>query len=228
MLMGLAGLTLTGCTPLTPASTVTVPVPSASVSGPHAWLEEEAALAQGFCFTWLRGLAPGEVARRMGARTLGDYAWQAGPDLSPDDASPGDGLLGDDEAELWITKSGDWALMVEFNGITGIEDDLLRHLSIGTRVISNYRNVEMDGRFVLVDNTTIEVDFDPATPDNPAGTQPALLAPQMRDLGLTGDPQGPYTEAALTLTARLTGIPFTAELLRDSTYLVAAIPDPLQ
>jgi hypothetical protein len=50
----------------------------------------------------------------------------------------------------------------------------------------------------------------------------------MAGLGLEDTSRRDYTEAALVLTERLTGVPLTAGLLHGSSLLAATIPDPLR
>ncbi|BCY08336.1 hypothetical protein L3i22_034240 [Actinoplanes sp. L3-i22] len=145
--------------------------------------------------------------------------------IHPWDSVPGPG---DDDAMLAITDTGHWSLMVEYNGVTAIDDDLLRRLSAGTRLVANYRNVEDDGRFVLADDGVIVADFEPAVPEPMSGSAPDRIRAEMAGLGWADSSRRDYNEAALVLTERLTGVPLTEELLSGSSFLAATIPDPLR
>lgn len=183
----------------------------------YDWLTGDPGFSgMGFCMTWLRGVSPGEFARRMAARVLGIYAWDALP------------VPGDDDALLAITDTGRWSLLVEYNGITAIEDDLVRSLSAGTRLVANYCNIEADNYFVVADDGVIVADFDPSYPQPISGSAPDRIRPDMAGLGLGDLSRTDYTEAALVLTERLTGAPLTEELLHGSNFLAATIPDPLR
>ncbi|MEU8820106.1 DUF6461 domain-containing protein [Actinoplanes sp. NPDC048796] len=240
-----APLLVTGCTsrspsPPPPPSPSSSPTPSSSPSADgrptaadYAWFERNDELTVAFCFIWVESLSPAEVLKRLAARPIGKSGWR-NDDYWSD--SPG---LRDREVVTAVTKVGNWSLIVEDNGTTAIEDDSLKRLSRATRVIANYRNVEGDGRFALVENGTIQVDFDPQDPTDRQGATPDRLLPDMAPAGLDmsespgldpADPayvDVPYTEAAFALTERQTHIPFTPTLLHSATYHLGALPDPL-
>ena len=187
-----------------------------AVAADYTWLTTDPGFTGlGFCLTWLRAVPPREFADRMSAHVLGAYRWDSLPD-------PGDNAL------VAITDTGQWSVMVEYNGVTAIEDRLITRLSRGSRLVANYRNVEFAGRFVLVDNGVIVADFDPATPDSMSGSDPHRIRAAMAGLGLEDKSRRDYTQAALVLTERLTGVPLTSGHLHQATFLAATIPDPLR
>jgi len=231
LLLGLAAVTA-GCSPAPPGP---APSPATTPAGPtaadYAWFEENEELTEGFCLTWVRSLTPEAVLSRLGARDLGDSGWRADGwfDL------PGERR---GEVVVAVTRVGQWTLMVEDNGVLCIDDDVVRKLSKGTRLIANFRNVEYDGAFTLAENGVVRVSFDPQDPTDRSGTDPDRLLADMKASGLdlsgvSVDPADPAyvdvpdTEAAFALTQRVTGLPLTAELLHSSTYRVGALPDPL-
>ncbi|BEL04573.1 hypothetical protein Q0Z83_027640 [Actinoplanes sichuanensis] len=224
-----AGLPITGCTRSTdgpapdPPPGPTAPSPptrwaprsAPAVAADYRWLTTDPKFSgMGFCLTWVRDLSPAEIARRIGARVGGVHPWKSIPEP------------GDDDAQLVITDTGGWSLVVEYNGFVALDDDLPKSLSAGTRLIANYLNVENDGRFVLVDDGRIVVDFDPSNPEPIYGTEPGLIRPDMAGLGFDDTSREDYTEAALVLTERLTGVPLTEGDLHGSDYLTATVPDP--
>ncbi len=218
-----------GCTPQPAAEPEpgTKPPPSRSGGSPtaadFAWFEQNDELTAGFCFTWVRELSAQEVLTRLRARDLGTHPWR--PDGWFDLPGQRRG-----EVVVAVTEVGGWAFLVEDSGFLGIEADVVRKLSRGTRLVSTYRNVEHDGQFLLAENGVVRVAFDPAYPAGRAGTEPDRLLPDMTASGLDpapADTDVPATEAAFALVQRITGVPFTAGLLHEATYRVGALPDPL-
>jgi len=204
--------------------------PTRATAADYAWFEKNGELTEGFCFTWVQTLSPEEVLSRLGARDLGVSRWRAGWFDLPGERRG--------EVVVAVTRVGGWTLMVEDNGLIGVDDDVVRKLSQGTRLIANYRNVEYDGEFTLAEGGVVQVSFDPQDPTDRSGADPDRLLADMKAVGLDlsgvgrdpADPSYvdvPYTEAAFALTQRVTGLPLTAEVLHSATYRVGALPDPL-
>ncbi|WP_189329834.1 DUF6461 domain-containing protein [Actinoplanes ianthinogenes] len=189
------------------------------------WFEqEEPGLAVCFTFSWLAGLTPEQVVRRIGGRPVGRFTWTDAPE------DPDDGVI------VLVTRAGDWALMIETYTMYGTYE-ATTELCRDTRLIANFRNVELDGMFLLAENGERLVDFDPYTAYSRSGERPDMLVPEMKALGFQVEqPTAPEpsptaefseTEAGFALAERLTRVPFTSELLNSSTYLAAVVPDPL-
>ncbi|GAA2715061.1 DUF6461 domain-containing protein [Actinoplanes palleronii] len=198
--------------------------PSAEVTAADfAWFERsEPRLAQCFTLTWLAGLVPERVVRRIDGRPVGYYGWADLP------AAPDDGVI------VAVTQAAGWALMVETYTRYGVAD-AVAELSKDTRLVADFRNVELDGRFLLAENGRTLVEFDPYTAYARTGARPDLLVDQMTavglkvtgpDLSVPSPPEIPETEAAFALTERLVTVPFTEDLLSSSKYLAAVVPDP--
>jgi hypothetical protein len=122
-----------------------------------------------------------------------------------------------------------WSLIVEDNGVLALRDDLLKRLSARTTVVTHYRNVEHDSRFVLIKNGDIQVAFDPYDSDDRTGSHPDIVLAEMRAAGFVTNGQNSdsadATEYAFALTERLTRVPMTTTLLHSATYVVTAIHD---
>lgn len=234
---GLAGCSRRGTTPGGEASVAPSAVGSGLPSGDgkataadYAWFETGSRLSEGHCLTWVKGLPPETVAKRLGARILGRHVWpENGWHELPDRASG--------EFVLAITQTAGWALVVEDGGSFVIGDEVLGKLSEDTRLVANYVNVTAEGRFVLAENGVVQVAFAPRIADEREGAQPDRLLADMQAAGLNPSGEGPdsddpayrdvrYAEAALALTERVTGVKLTAPLLHTSTYLAVAVPDP--
>ncbi|MBO3742708.1 DUF6461 domain-containing protein [Actinoplanes flavus] len=192
-----------------------------ATGGDYSWFEDNGELTEGFCFTWIAGLDPGQVITRLGGRRLGAAGWRA------DWASFPGRRRG--EAVMAVAAMPGWSLIVEDNGWLAFRDDLLERLSARTTVITHYRNVEYDSRFALIKNGDIQVAFDPYDSGDRTGSHPDVLLPAMRAAGLATDGQdsddADATECAFALTERLTRVPMTTALLHAATYLVTAVYD---
>ena len=190
-----------------------------AIDGPpadaFAWFENSGELpAEGFCFLWVHGLTPDQVLQRLHARSVVTTSWAGRPE--PDAHDP----------LAVVTGAGNgWSLLIEDFGVLCIGDKELTELSAGARVIANFRNVNYDERFALAENGTIRVDFDPYLPAYRTGSAPDSLLPDMAYVGLDRS-RDDSTEAALALTARLTGVPLTPRMLNAPAYRAGRIPDP--
>jgi hypothetical protein len=218
VLAGAAALLLpAGCSASRPEVAVVPSLPPST----YAWFTGGSGLGGVYVLTWIEGLSPAEVVTRAGGRRLGQRrrpaaGWSTLPGTRKN------------ETVLAVTRAHGWALMVE-ESVTavGAADDTIGKLSKGTRLVAYAHNDRAADRFVLASDGTILVDFDPGYPPDRAGAQPDLLADEMRAVGLNptlAEPTRAQPEpATLALTERVTGVPLTRALLRDSTYLAAAV-----
>jgi len=218
VLAGAAALLLpAGCA----ASAPPAPVEQSAPPSRYAWFPGGSGLADVYALTWIKGLSPATVVTRVGGRSLGSYRWPA-PGWS---ALPG---VKATEAVLAVTRAHGWALMVEASAAPiGAQDDTIGKLSHGTRLVAYAHNAKAADRFVLATDGTILVDFDPGYPPDRTGARPDLLVGEMRAAGLNPTlseaSSVPPELAALALAERVTGVPLTRHLLRDSDYLTAAV-----
>jgi hypothetical protein len=189
----------------------------------YAWFDDHW-LRQAFCITLVRGLDEVEVLRRLGgersqARAL--TAVEAGElSVSFHAGYPQLGM---------VARAGGWAVAVEDNGWEGSRPEVLRALSRGTQAVSVFSNVNALGYFSDAVDGEVLVQFEPLFPQRRWGSQPDLLLPQMRSVGL--DPawqEPPYGEvctAALALAERVTGVRLHPSMLEGP--LAAAEIAPL-
>jgi hypothetical protein len=165
-----------------------------------AWVQDDWA----FCFSLVRGLDAVEVLRRFGGersqpRTL--TVGEAGQ------------LSGSFHARypqfVLVAKAGGWSVAVEANGWEGTRPEVLRALSRGTQAVSIHHNGS-EGSFNDAVDGEVLVSFELLFPQRRWGSQPDLLLPQMRAVGLDPDwqrpPHGKLVTAALALTERVTGV----------------------
>lgn len=196
----------------------------------YSWLNDRLpGLAEAYCLTLTRDLAPEEFLARIGARPV--------PDCTGVSAlfEPSLNLWGEhgDEAGLLIgvtTAAGDggnWALGVEINGFLGVTDRIIVSLSEGTRLVSHFRNVNAAGRFCWVEDGDVRLEFDPLFATDRHGRTPDALLSIMPGVGFDlredGEAEHP-AEAAFALAERLTGVRVTAELLEDAVYKCGIAP----
>ena len=224
---------LAGCGPRGLGSVPAVSQSSAGVraatAGDYRWFEADGDLAKGFCFTWVKGLNPQQVIKRLGGRELERVDWQQV-------VGSGDGQqAGANDYFVGIARVGAWALMVEDNGTLGTTDTLVVPLSAGTTLISHYRKADGHGRLLFLADREVRLDFDPTDPKKLGGSGAGALAPVIDAAGFgdaetmrpTEDPARYRTycmEAAFALTERLTGVPMTLDLLTTMTYRLTRVP----
>ena len=105
----------------------------------------------------------------------------------------------------------------------------MRPLSAGTTVVAHQRGADGHGRFLLLQDTAIQLDFDPLTPAKVSGTRAAELAAMVNSVGFGtgGDPRAD-TAAAFALTERLTGTEMTQDLLRSTRTCSRASSAPIR
>jgi hypothetical protein len=185
----------------------------------YAWFNDHW-LRETFCITLVRGLDQAEVLRRFGGersqpRTL--TAAEAG-ELS------GSFHAGYPQLVLVATADG-WSVAVEDNGYEGWRPEVLRALSPSTQAVSVYDNGS-EGYFSYAADGRLLVQFELLFPQRRWGSQPDLLLPQMRTVGLDPDwqkpPPGELDTAALALAERVTGVHLDPSML-DGPLLAAEI-----
>jgi hypothetical protein len=189
------------------------------VAGDYWWFGLEPDLDQGFCFTWVKGLIPVQVLERIGGTELERISWQQL-------VGSGDGQTGlTYKYYVGVTRLEGWSLIVEDNGDLGVTEQFVRPLSAGTTVVAHHHGADGHGRFLLLQDQAVQLDFDPMTYATSSGSRAADLAPMMASAGFTsGDDPEHAMEAAFALTERLTGTEMTQELLRKQTYILTTVP----
>ena len=196
--------------------------PGAAVAADYRWLAADPDLRRGFSFVWVRSRTTAQVLDLLGAQEMERVPWNQL-------VSSGDGQRGvADRFFFGVSRINDeWVLIVEDNGALGTTDEMLRRLSAGTTVISNYRAPTGRDRLLVRTGDRVDLDFDPLTGTAQRGARTAELSPTMAAVGFGSSTEPVHsTAAALALTERLTGIAVTEELLRSKTYLLSSAPRP--
>jgi Family of unknown function (DUF6461) len=185
----------------------------------YAWFNDHW-LRETFCITLVRGLDQAEVLRRFGGersqpRTL--TVTQTG-ELSGSFHARSPQLI-------LVTTADGWSVAVEDNGFEGWRPEVLRALSRDSQAVSVYDN-RSEGYFSYAADGRLLVQFELLFPQRRWGSQPDLLLPQMRAVGLDPDwqepPPGELDTAALALAERVTGVHLNPSIL-DGPLLVAEI-----
>lgn len=208
---------LAACTPARVGSPAAAATTRPAVADDYWWFRLLPDLDNGFTFTWVRDLIPQQVLERLGGKELERVGWQQL-------VGSGDGQVGTPYRYfIGVARLEGWSLIVEDNSDLGVTESLVRPLSRGTTVVANHHGADGHGRFLLLDDTAVQLDFDPAAPGMLKGSRAAELAPMLTAVGFGADSDR-NTRAAFALAERFTGTEMTQDLLRDRTYLLTAVP----
>ncbi|TQS21200.1 DUF6461 domain-containing protein [Microbispora sp. KK1-11] len=186
----------------------------------YAWFSYERfpELAEAYCFTYVRGLAPEQLVVRLGGQ--------------PEDFTPMtlEELIETryrnsyDTAFLGATTIGDWVFIVEPNGGLGADEKIITSLSAGTRLVSHFRDVEGVEYFYWSEDGKIRFCF--IADEGYAEEVPDEVMRTMQRIDADYRHLYPSDGPAFLLAEDLTGITLTPELLEGSTYLCGVIPEP--
>ena len=213
---------LAACRPRQAGTPAAASTPRAASADDYWWFALEPDLTKGFCFTWVKGLTPQQVLDRLGGKELERVTWQQLVGSGDGESGPSDRYF------IGVARVEGWSLIVEDNGDLGVTDAIVRPLSKDTTVIALHRRADGHGRFLLLQDTGIQVDFDPMTYATRSGSRAAELGPMLAEAGFgAGDDPERNTEAGFALAERLTGVPLTPELLRKQTYVLTSVPRSL-
>ncbi|MFC8429141.1 DUF6461 domain-containing protein [Streptomyces sp. NPDC057253] len=198
----------------------------------YTWLKERryGLLMDAYCLALVRDLTPEELLRELGAEgreRITGVDGLSGPSYEVHDHS---------RQFVGATATGDWTLMVQFNGYLGITDTAMLPLSRGRRVVSHFLNVNAVDRFCWYEDGDLRLHFEPLFADERYGSHPDELLTEMRESGFDltereedGDHDAYYTSltgASFALAHRLTGIRLTPELFADAEFLCGVAPVP--
>jgi Family of unknown function (DUF6461) len=192
----------------------------------YAWFKDHW-LRDAFCITLVRGLDEVEALRRLGGERS-----QPRP-LTVSEAGQLSGSLHAGYPQLVLVAKADvWSVAVEDNGFEGKRPEVLRALSSGTQAVSVFHNGS-EGYFSYAMDGGLLVQFELLFPQRRWGSQPDLLLPQMRAVGLDPDwqqpPHGELNTAALALAERVTGVRLDPRMLEDplvGAEIVPLLDDP--
>ena len=194
--------------------------PTSATAADYLWFAERYPdLTDGYCFTLVEGLTPGEALRRAGAEETGSLSGVAAIcEVSYDTWDEYDG----DRLFVAATTVGDgWVLLVEANGFLGNLPEQQRALSEGTRFVSHFSNIGTGERFHWIEDGRLRLRFE--FPWEGEGSDAEAAAAVMRAAGFVPDEDDERSnrlrrEAAFALAERLTGVRLTPELLETAEY----------
>jgi hypothetical protein len=196
----------------------------------YLWLKERfPELAEAYCVTLVRGLAPAALVERLGATYAGRVitgvdelcAWA----YEVWDEEDGDRL------PVGVAAVGGWTLMVEANGYAGVTEKLIGPASAGTTLVSHFVNVNAVDHFQWYEDGDLRLTFEPLFPFSRSGSDPDGLVDAMRAAGfdLSDGDDREYRqagEAAFALAEHITGVRLTPESLAAAEYICAMVDRP--
>ncbi|MEV5571726.1 DUF6461 domain-containing protein [Spirillospora sp. NPDC052269] len=207
---------------------------SHAIAADYEWADDGGGgLFSAYCLTLVRGVAPDEFMRRLGARIL----HQARPlDLDFYETAfeywdePHYGNVQFIGATSVPGDGGEWTLAIEVNGHLGVTPNVICPVSAGTRLVSHrYNDGNGHGDFMWAEDGDVRLEFEPLFAWNRAGSTPDALLDDMRQIGFDldqdGDDVGPSTSGAFALTERLTGIRVTEALVDEAVFLCGEASD---
>ncbi|MDF2704581.1 DUF6461 domain-containing protein [Nonomuraea muscovyensis] len=188
--------------------------------GDYAWFSYERfpELAEAYCFTYVRGLAPEQLVVRLGGQP---------EDFTPmtlEEVIETRHRSSYDIAFLGATTIGGWVFIVEPNGGLGVDERIITSLSAGTRLVSHFRDVEGVEYFYWSEDGEIRFCF--IADEGYSEEVPDEVVDAMQRIDADYRHLYPSDGPAFLLTEYLTGITLTPELLEGSTYLCGVIPEP--
>ncbi|MEV4217042.1 DUF6461 domain-containing protein [Nonomuraea sp. NPDC049725] len=178
-------------------------------------------MGDGYCFTYVRGLALEEVATRLGGR-LGESTPMTLEELAGVAYSRYDGK----NMFFGAVAIEDWVLLVEPLGSLGVTEEIILPLSARTRLVSQYYlDIKCMDYFYWIEDGKIQLEF--PYPERYSEKMPDELAETMQRIDSVFPPHAyPHEGPAFLLAESLTGITLTPQLLEESTYLCGGIPSP--
>lgn len=204
----------------------------------YAWIRSSPvfrrAMDTGYTLTAVRGVAPDEVLRIMGAEPRGTCAGveelieQQDELHEPMDYWSESFLAG---AFTVPGADGDWTLVLQFDSGIGMQPRFLEALSAGGRAVMHSSN---GGKpihlFYWYEDGECRTSFESAWARD--GSSPDELNPLLCEVGFDvtqddDDTRVRVDEKAgvLALAERLTGVRVTEELLRDAEYRLGLVPE---
>jgi hypothetical protein len=193
------------------------------------WLAECGPLYYVSCVSFARSLTPREALTRLTAG-LGDVEHVTFEKLQERTMEYIDA---DNMRSSYVgaLETAGWTVLVQlWTGSIGLDRHLLRDLSLGTEVVSIYRNLHADDYFIYAVDGEQITDFNQLAPHARAGSDPDRLVDEMREVGLDPDHdwEGPGVHApfqrSFALAKKITGFSFSKDML-DMRFLASVVRD---
>ncbi|MGK5553651.1 DUF6461 domain-containing protein [Actinomadura kijaniata] len=165
------------------------------------WVDDDEALGEIFCLTFVKRVDEAEALSRLGA--LPDTLRRR----TVQEAHRAHGSYEAGYAELaFALNLGDWTVLIEPDGFQGSLIELLTALSRGTEAVSVQRHDYADHGFGYAVDGTLVTGFEPTWPDRRWGSEPDRLLEQMRAAGLNPDAEDDYVSGAYVEALLLAGL----------------------
>ncbi len=168
-------------------------------------------------------------ARGVGALSRLSFAQWHGMEMQS--AARVFGLLRESDAQpegylVGLHPLDGWTLMLEINGFVGVRYEAIGSLSVGSTVVSHYRNVNRyDDLHFWVDGSPV-VQFEPHASGWADAPPDVLREIDRAGFEISGlNPRRPVASAAFALAENLTGVRLTPSMLRDAEYTTALVKD---
>ncbi|GAA2735124.1 DUF6461 domain-containing protein [Actinocorallia aurantiaca] len=204
----------------------------------YAWYREYRCglLTDGYCLTFVEASSPAEYLARLDADVHGDCVGMDAyleRDMRFQDTQEDFGeqmLVGATSVQ---GSGGPWTLAVEINGLVGIDEQLMRSASHGTRIFTHYRNINAVTCFLWWQDGERRTWFE--SPWQRHGSSPDELLSAMARVGYDlSDPETAYDEPVeletpglFALAEELTGVRITPQLLDASVYTTGIVTMPV-
>lgn len=173
------------------------------------WLGEDDALDDIYCVSFVRDLSPREALRRFGVdeSTMEEMTFDELSERSAANAEGAAGCVG-------AVRIGGWTMVVEPGGWKlAIDSETGARVSAGTELVSVCRHDYAADRFTCLADGEVVTSFDPIAPGAREGGDPDRFLTWMRETGLDPGDGDPPIPACFALASRITGLPFTRDLL---------------
>ncbi|GAA3128109.1 DUF6461 domain-containing protein [Streptosporangium carneum] len=184
-----------------------------------AWLSGHEPLGEIYCVSFVRDLSPEEVLRRFG---VDESTMEEGVAFDELGERSVETMRDDAAGYIGAAKVGDWTLVIEPGGWQlAVDPDIYAPVSRGIEVVSVCRhNYASDSFAYIVDGEPV-VHFDPMRPYDRSGSDPDRFVKEMSEVGLDPErdvdvddsPVESPMERSFALASRITGLPFSPEML---------------
>lgn len=190
----------------------------------HDQFEEE---MEHYCITLVAGLTCEELLDTFDAKERVRYTGVRALTMPSAHAEVDRGL-----AMLPAVACGDWSMLVEINGLTGIFDERIPELSRGRTVVVHHSGVAWPCLFRLYRDGELRVSFDQYDVREAEGSHPTELLPDILEAGYDLRPWdeegfhmdwGRQLRSGFALAERLTGVRPTAEMFESAQFLCGLI-----
>ncbi|WP_308401082.1 DUF6461 domain-containing protein [Streptomyces sp. AC512_CC834] len=188
------------------------------------------------CFTYVRAIGPEDLLRELRAPrpTAGTAATGVNALRELTTESNNLGFTSERAQLVGVTPVGDWTLMVEYNGLAGVEPEVMLPATRGRTAVSHMANVAPGEPFYWYENGSVRLSYyeDAYLRE---GDCPDELLGVMREVGFgpLEDPDEDEVPASnalanFALAHHVTGVRLTRRLLQTAEFTcgVVTLPDP--